>query len=149
MNCNDSTEMMFTTLFRSSMECYERMVSVVLVHNEVGEDKAVLIATNYIDTAVDNLTLRFQGVDETWSEFPLSDGLTDYSKDGEGMVLFILPADKLIKCIRESDMMKVTYRAGDGELIEMQQPILGANVLAGCSFEEQLKECPRLSKLGK
>ena len=149
VDCHDEVEMMFTTFFRASAESYDRMANVVMAHYDGDKKSAVLIVTNYIDTVINDLSLRFQSSVGRWDEFPLEEEMKDYSDAESGIIRVMLPADELIQRFKESMAMKVSYKVSNGELVELLHPILSSEFGAGYSFDEQLKECPSLSKPGK
>jgi hypothetical protein len=125
------------------------MANVVMAHYDGDKKSAVLIVANYIDTVINDLSMLFQRSVGRWDEFPLEEEMKDYSDAESGIIRVMLPADELIQRFKESMAMKVSYKVSDGELVELLHPILSSEFGAGYSFDEQLKECPRLSKLGK
>lgn len=149
VDVDDSVEVMFTTFFRSSWESNDRMANVILAQYDGDEKRAFLVVTNYIDTVINDLTLKFRSGYGKWSEVPLDENLTDYSDVESGIIRVMVSFDDMIQSLKKSDVMEVSYRAGNGELVEMTHVCIGSDMDESLSFEGQLKECPRLCKPSK
>lgn len=137
VDCGDSSEVMYTTFFRASSESEDRFACLLLAQFDGDQKSAMLTVTNYIDTIIGDLKIQFEKDTDDYWILPDYEEFTDFSDANSGIVRVSLPADDIIEWLRKCSAMRVSYKAKDGELIEL--------IYLNMGFESQLKECPKLS----
>lgn len=134
----DSSDIMYTTFFRSSGEAFDRFSTLALAGDVDGRlPAAILTVTNYIDTVIDNLEIEFQYDGNHIETIKAEDVVTDTSDVTSGIVRVILDSDDIIAKLKKCGVVCVRYNT-NSELVDMRY--------INYKFEEQLASCPFIAQ---
>lgn len=113
----DSYAGAYTTLFRGSGEIYDRFTNVVLMSYK-REQKCMFVVSNYSDTIIENLEIKFFDETDSITTLHASDAeMIDYDDYGAGIMRVIFPFEEIMPLLERSSTMEVSYNAKNEKIL--------------------------------
>ena len=113
----DSDAIAYTTLFRGSVEMYDRFTNIILLSDK-GEQKCMFVVSNYSDTIIDDLTIEFFDENNGSTTFHATDAeMIDYDDYGAGILRVIFPFEEIMPLLERSSTMEVSYNAKNEKIL--------------------------------
>lgn len=138
---DDSLDFMATSLFYNSWQAFARKTNIVLTKDDRRSDAdAVMVFTNFIDTAMDNFDVLFLHDKDTVLALTNDDILyVDYSDVRAGVRRAFVSPFFLIDAMLATNTIIVSYDTPNEHIEYISFPQI--------HFKEQVKNCPRLKKI--
>ncbi len=119
MSKTDSEAIAYTTLFRGSWEMYDRFTNIILLSNR-GEQKCMFVVSNYSDTIMEDLTIKFFDENEEITTLHATDAeMIDDDDYGAGILRVIFPFGEIMPLLERSSTMEVSYNAKNEKVLFM------------------------------
>lgn len=133
----DSLDFMATSLFYNSWQAFARKTNIILTKHDKRESmEAVMIFTNFIDTAMDNLKVIFIKGKDTAMVITEKDMYVDNSDAYAGVKRAFLPPSLLLEALLTTNVVTISYNTPNEHVEYIGYPQM--------YFEAQVTNCPRL-----